>query len=103
MAAADAGVGSGALDQYEVLGTIGQGSFGTVQKVKRKADGRVSFIGVSLVTPVGINMPPAAAPGLQVDELREHGGEREATCCVRGALTGLLHTYQRSNGWLRHR
>lgn len=30
-----------ALDQYEVLNVLGKGSFGTVSRIRRKADGRV--------------------------------------------------------------
>ena len=55
MAAAEGSGTGGGLSQYEVLGTIGQGSFGTVQKVKRKADGRVSFMHVSVVTLVSLH------------------------------------------------
>ena len=29
------------LDQYEVIGVIGKGSFGTVSRIRRKADGRI--------------------------------------------------------------
>jgi NIMA (never in mitosis gene a)-related kinase 2 len=29
------------MDNYEVLGTIGKGSFGNVRKIKRKSDGRI--------------------------------------------------------------
>jgi hypothetical protein len=31
------------VDMYEIVSTIGKGSFGTVSKIRRKADGRVSF------------------------------------------------------------
>ena len=55
MAAAEGITHGSGLGQYEILGTIGQGSFGTVQKVKRKADGRVSFTHVSWVTLVTHN------------------------------------------------
>jgi hypothetical protein len=30
------------VDMYEIVSTIGKGSFGTVSKIRRKADGRVS-------------------------------------------------------------
>jgi len=29
------------LDQYELVGVIGKGSFGTVSRIRRKADGRI--------------------------------------------------------------
>lgn len=29
------------MENYEVLGTIGKGSFGNVRKIKRKSDGRI--------------------------------------------------------------
>ena len=29
------------LDQYDLVGVIGKGSFGTVSRIRRKADGRV--------------------------------------------------------------
>ncbi len=32
-----------AVEQYDVVETIGKGTFGTVSKIKRKADGRVCF------------------------------------------------------------
>lgn len=35
---------SGAVENYEVIETIGKGTFGTVSKIKRKADGRVSLL-----------------------------------------------------------
>ena len=38
------------LDMYELVATIGKGSFGTVSKIRRKTDGRVSA-----------HLPPAAA------------------------------------------
>jgi len=31
------------VDMYEIVSTIGKGSFGTVSKIRRKADGRVSY------------------------------------------------------------
>ena len=31
------------VDMYEIVSTIGKGSFGTVSKIRRKADGRVSL------------------------------------------------------------
>ena len=33
---------SATLDMYELVATIGKGSFGTVSKIRRKSDGRVS-------------------------------------------------------------
>lgn len=41
---------SSALEQYERIGTIGKGSFGTVVKVKRKHDNRVSSRALSQVS-----------------------------------------------------
>ena len=38
-AAAPAGVCT--LDQYDLVGVIGKGSFGTVSRIRRKADGRI--------------------------------------------------------------
>jgi len=32
------------LDEYEVVSTIGSGSYGTCKKIKRKSDGRVCLI-----------------------------------------------------------
>ncbi len=29
------------LDQYDMVGVIGKGSFGTVSRIRRKADGRI--------------------------------------------------------------
>ena len=39
VAAAPAGVCT--LDQYDLVGVIGKGSFGTVSRIRRKADGRI--------------------------------------------------------------
>ena len=36
--------GATALDDFEVLSTIGTGSYGTCKKIKRKKDGKVSYI-----------------------------------------------------------
>jgi hypothetical protein len=39
--AASAPVAACTLDQYDLVGVIGKGSFGTVSRVRRKADGRI--------------------------------------------------------------
>lgn len=41
MSSGDAGGASSGIDAYEVVGTLGKGSFGVVSKVRRKSDGRV--------------------------------------------------------------
>lgn len=42
--AAAAAAAPSTLDMYEVLGSIGKGSFGCVSKIRRKSDGRVSSL-----------------------------------------------------------
>ena len=34
---------NGLVENYDVLEVIGKGTFGTVSKIRRKSDGRVSF------------------------------------------------------------
>jgi hypothetical protein len=36
------------VDMYEIVSTIGKGSFGTVSKIRRKADGRVSTLNTTV-------------------------------------------------------
>jgi hypothetical protein len=66
---------SGAVENYEVIETIGKGTFGTVSKIKRKADGRVTVLKNSIFMIEDSSM--------EGNELREDGREREATISAR--------------------
>ena len=43
------------LEDYEVLDTIGTGSYGTCKKIRRKRDGKVSYFSIIVVTCIQCN------------------------------------------------
>lgn len=77
-------------EDYEVLYTIGTGSYGRCQKIRRKSDGKVSAGHLRVSVPAAV--PPACCerprgPG-------RPGSERPGAVGLQGGVPGRAHLFQ---------
>ena len=73
------------LQDYDVIGIIGSGSYGTCKKIRRKSDGKVMILRSSDCRSVSFGPEYAVLDtGVEGVELRRHGRRREADARIRG-------------------
>jgi serine/threonine protein kinase len=81
----------GQADKYEVLEKIGQGSFGVIRKVKRKADGHVCHPSTSDEPSNGANRRLQVLCRKEINYLKMSQKEREQLQAELAVLKGLRH------------